>query len=304
VSPTGERLAAIDVGSNTILLTIADYNMEIGLEVLEEGEDQPRLGAGLTESGRLGESAMRQALGTLERMLDTCRRHGVQRIAAVATAAVREASNGSDFVRRVQELDIPLRLISPETEAALSYRSASYRFPGNDPMLLADIGGGSLELVGAAAGSVKLTVSLPLGAVRLTERHSTQEKLREHIGETLANAIPGDEWRGARFIGCGGTFATLAGMVLARRGSAGEPIHGTRVRGLEVRDLLVSLLMMSPERRREMPGLRPERADIIVAGLTVVAELSGLIEAEEVTVSGFGLRDGLLLEMVGLGAGS
>lgn len=296
MSRAAERLAAIDVGSNTVLLTVADYDGRAGLTVVEEGEDQPRLAAGLSGSGRLSEAAMERAVVSLTRMRDACRTLGVQRLSAVATAAVREAVNGSQFVERVRALEIPLRIISPEHEAALSYRSALYRFPGSGRTLVADIGGGSLELVGALNGGVGLSLSLPLGAVRLTELQLSPGELQDHVGRTLAAAVPAADWRGSRMIGSGGTFATLASMALAARGGS-PPVHGTIVTGGEIMRLSESLDRMSPEARRQTPGLRPERADIIVAGLTVVAELLKQVGAPDVTVSGFGLRDGVLLEM-------
>jgi exopolyphosphatase/guanosine-5'-triphosphate,3'-diphosphate pyrophosphatase len=300
VSGGGGRLAAIDVGSNTILLTVAEADPDHGLRIIEEAEDQPRLGAGLGRSGRLQEEAIGRALHTLTRMREACRRLGAQRIGAVATAAVREAVNGGEFVQRVRELDIPLRVISPEAEAALSYRSAAYRFGREGRMLVADIGGSSLELIGAAAGTVSLTLSLPLGAVRLTELHLSQEELRRYIQEALAAAISGDQWRDVRVIGSGGTFATLASMALAQRGQKANGIHGTAIERDELEQLLETLAGMSLEGLRQMPGLRPERADIIAAGLAVVVELLSAVHADSVTVSAFGLRDGLLLEMMGL----
>lgn len=300
MSGPGFRLAAIDVGSNTILLTVAEPAPNHGLRIVEEAEDQPRLGAGLGATGRLQDDAIERALRALTRMRDTCRRLEAHRIAAVATAAVREAANGGEFAERVRELGIPLRVISPEAEAALSYRSAAHRFGREGRMLVADIGGGSLELIGAAAGAVSVTLSLPLGAVRLTELRLSQVKLQQHIHETLAAANLRDEWRDARVIGSGGTFATLASMALARRGEKRDRIHGTTIDRDEVQQLLGTLAGMSLEERRKVPGLRAERADIIVAGLTVIEELLGAVGADRVTVSGFGLRDGLLLEMLEL----
>ncbi len=294
----GGRIAAIDVGSNTILLTVAEADPDQGLRVVEEAEDQPRLGAGLAASGRLQNAAIQRALETLARMRDTCRRLSAHTIAAVATAAVREAANGGEFVELVRELDIPLRVISPEAEAALSYRSAAYRFGRESRMLVADIGGGSLELIGAVAGRVTVTLSIPLGAVRLTELRLSQQNLRQHIQEALAAAISGDQWAGVRMIGSGGTFATLAGMALARRGEKHDGIHGTTIEREEVEHLLAALAGISLEQRRKVPGLPPERADIIVAGLAVVLELLRAVRTGRVTVSGFGLRDGLLLEMM------
>lgn len=296
---SGQVLAAIDVGSNTVLLTVAEYDPEAGLVVLEEAEDQPRLGAGLSATGRLSEEAMVRALQTLTSMRDTCRRHGAQRVAAVATAAVREAGNGAEFVDRAQALDIPLRIISPETEAALSYRSAAHHFPGGGLQLVADIGGGSLELIGAANGRVTLSRSLPLGAVRLTELGLSLDQLREHIRRELSASLQPTVWAGSMVIGSGGTFATLASIALARRACSGQSVHGTVVEAKEVEQLVVTLAGQSPEHRRQKRGLKPERADIIVAGLAVVAELLSAARVGTVTVSGFGLRDGLLLEMVG-----
>jgi exopolyphosphatase/guanosine-5'-triphosphate,3'-diphosphate pyrophosphatase len=232
-------------------------------------------------------------------MRDACWRLDARRIGAVATAAVREAANGGEFVQRVRKLDIPLRVISPEEEATLAYRSAAYRFGRDGRTLVADIGGGSLELIGAAAGSVTMALSLPLGAVRLTELRISEEKLRRHIQQALAAAVSGDQWREARVVGSGGTFATLASMALAGRGEKRE-IHGTTTHQDELQLLLETLAAMSLEERRKVPGLRAERADIIVAGLAVVAELMRTVGTDRVTVSGFGLRDGLLLEMAGL----
>jgi exopolyphosphatase/guanosine-5'-triphosphate,3'-diphosphate pyrophosphatase len=300
VSRKPERLAAIDVGSNTVLLTIAEYDPASGLTIVDQAEDQPRLAAGLSSSGSLSEDAMRRALEALTRMRQLCLRRGVRQISAVATAAVREATNGTGFVRRVQALRIPLRVISPDIEAALSYRSAAYRFPGAERTLVADIGGGSLELIAAANGAVRFSTSLPLGAVRLTEMQTSTEILREHISQTLRQAIQVEEWQGARIIGSGGTFATLASLALASRGSDFQEIHGTVVSAVEVAGLMERLAGMAVDQRRETAGLKPERADIIVAGLAVVVELLRAVVASEVTVSGFGLRDGLLLEMIGM----
>ena len=127
-----ERIAAIDVGSNSVRLLVAEYDPATGLSIVDELKDQPRLAAGLARTGCLSDAAMDRAIQTLGRMREVCQRRGVRRIVAVATAAVREAENGPWFVRRVrQELDIPLRIIDVETEAALSYRSVAHHLIGN-----------------------------------------------------------------------------------------------------------------------------------------------------------------------------
>lgn len=313
MTDTRERLGAIDVGSNSIRLLVAEYDPAAGLSIIDELRDQPRLAQGLATTGRLDEGAVERAVEALARMRDVCERRGVSRISAVATAAVREAANGNEFVRRVQEdLGIPLRIIDADAEASLSYRSVAHHFSLDDARtMVADIGGGSLELIGAVNGLVELTASMPLGAVRLTELHLAEgrdtprgvRKLRAHIRKRLRKEVSGREWTKGRLIGSGGTFTSLARMAVARRGAPmPDTIHGAVVSTAEVEHLLESLTAKTPEQRVAVPGLNPERADIILAGLAVTAELLDLMDVRSLTVSAFGLRDGLLLEMVGAGA--
>jgi exopolyphosphatase / guanosine-5'-triphosphate,3'-diphosphate pyrophosphatase len=304
-----ERVAALDVGSNSIRLLVAEYDRNAGLSVVDEVKDQPRLAQGLAATGRLDEQAIERAMATLARMREVCRRRGVLRIAAVATAAVREAANGEEFARRVRdELDIPLRIIDAETEAALSYRSVAHHFRVlGARTMVADIGGGSLELIGAVDGLVELTRSLPLGAVRLTETHLSGRRdvrrelaaLRAQIRRALKKGFRLREWTAATVIGSGGTFTSLGRMATARRGlPIPDTVHGVSVATAEVEALLEWLASKTAEQRRTVAGLNPQRADIILAGLAVTAELLTLLDAPTVTVSAFGLREGLLLDMI------
>jgi exopolyphosphatase/guanosine-5'-triphosphate,3'-diphosphate pyrophosphatase len=305
----GERLGAIDVGSNSIRLLVAEFDPQGGIKVIDEVKDQPRLASGVGESNRLDEFAMARAIQAMGRMREVAERRGVRRIAAVATSAVREAENGKAFVERVRrEVGIPLKIIDTEAEAALSWRSVAHHFPlASGRALVADIGGGSLELIGAVNGLVELTKSLPLGAVRLTEKYLFEnrsrskevERLRSKIHKRLKKVGRWREWSNATIIGSGGTFTNLARMVLARRGHPTDAAHGEVVKTAEVEQLLDWLCSLSVERRRNVEGLNPQRADIILAGLAVTAELLNLLEARSVTVSAFGLREGLLLDMIG-----
>ncbi|HEX5003796.1 MAG TPA: Ppx/GppA phosphatase family protein [Gemmatimonadales bacterium] len=307
------RLAAIDVGSNSIRLLIAQYDPVTGLAPIDEIKAQPRLAQGLAATGALAPEAMDRALEALRRMADVCTRRGATQVAAVATAAVREAKNGAAFVRRVrEELDLPLQVISTEREAQLSYLSVRHHFRLDDTKaLIADIGGGSLELVGAVNGLVELSRSLPYGAVRLTEQHLPGRRaahrevaaLRKQLDKRLTRQLPKRAWTGARIIGSGGTFTNLGRMAVARRGGdPTEPVHGIDVSVAELEHLLEWLATRSAAQRRDVPGLNPERADIILAGLAVVASLLRRLDAGGVTVSAYGLREGLLWEMVGAGA--
>lgn len=308
-----ERLAAIDVGSNSIRLLVAEYGPNSGLTVIDEVKEQPRLATGVAQTGRLDAAAMERAVAALRRMQGVCERRGVNRLAAVATSAVREAVNGPEFARRVkEEVGLDLRIIDAETEAALSYRSVAHHFPlEGGRTVVADIGGGSLELIGAVDGLIEHSLSLPFGAVRLTELYLANQsdqraavrKLREYLGRQFRRKLPLRHWTAGALIGSGGSFTNLGRMAAARRGlSAADPVHGTAVGIAEVEHLLDWLAGMSPEKRAQVDGLNPQRADIILAGLAVTAELLERIEAREVKVSAFGLREGLLLDMAGADA--
>ena len=308
--PRPERLGAIDVGSNSIRLLVADWDPRSGISVVDEVKDQPRLAQGLAGTGRLDPEAMGRALDALQRMTAVARRRGVSRLAAVATAAVREAENGEDFVRQVQSrLGIPLTIIDPETEARLSYRSVAHHFRlDSQRTIIADIGGGSLEVIGSVRGVLDLTLSLPFGAVRLTELYLEDRKntrraitrLRRKIRKQLRKAAPWKTWRGAQVVGSGGSFTNLGRMAAARRGHDTTSVHGSHVTTAEVEHLLDWLSSMSSADRGQVPGLNPQRADIILAGLAVTAELLGQLDAPELAVSAYGLREGLLLEMIGV----
>ncbi len=304
-----ERLGAIDVGSNSIRLLVAELDPASGLEVIDEVKDMPRLARGIATTGALDPVAMEQAFEALRRMKGVADRRGVTRLAAVATSAMRDASNGPAFAERIRrELGIPLEIIGADREAQLSWRSVAHHFPmAGTRTLVADIGGGSLELIGAVDGLVEVTTSLPLGAVRLTESHlpgrgETRDEvadLRKHVRQLLRKALPWRDWLQAAFIGSGGSFTNLGRMASARRGHPAETVHGTMVQTGEVESLLEWLSTKTAAERAAIPGLNPQRADIILAGLAVTAELLALTDARQLTVSAFGLREGLLLDMVG-----
>ena len=205
-------------------------------------------------------------------MKGVAERRGVTRLAAVATSAMRDASNGPAFAARIRrELDIPLEIIDEDREARLSWRSVAHHFTLTDTRtLVADIGGGSLELIGAVDGLVEVTTSLPLGAVRLTESHLPGKRdpqkevaaLRRHVRQVLRKALPWRDWIQATLIGSGGSFTNMARMAIARRGHSTETVHGTTVHTGEVEALLEWLCTKTPAERAAGTALTAERAVI------------------------------------------
>jgi exopolyphosphatase/guanosine-5'-triphosphate,3'-diphosphate pyrophosphatase len=301
-----QRIAAIDIGSNSIRQIVADVGTSGAIRIVDEMKAAPRLAAGLGKRGALSPDAMAQAVDALSRMATLARQLGARRVEAVATSAVREASNGAAFLADVRrQAGLKVRLLVGEEEARLAYRSALAHFElGRGRAVVVDIGGGSVELALAAEGLVERLISLPFGAVRLTERFLEGrepargvKKLRKHIRPHIGRALPVRDWRGADVVGSGGTFTNLAGVYLARQGMrAARSVHGTRIPRAEVDAILESLTEMSVDERAAVPGVNAGRADIIVAGLAVVAEIMARIEPEGVSASAFGIREGLLLE--------
>lgn len=300
-----QRIAAIDIGSNSIRQIVADVFPDGTIRVVDEMKAAPRLGAGLARLGRLEESHMTEAAEALGRMATLARQLGAKRIEAVATSAVRDATNGSAFLSLVRrEAGLRVRLLRGEEEARLAFRSALAHFElGAGRSVVMDIGGGSLELALAAEGLVERLMTFPFGAIRLTEQFlgggsgtKGLKKLRKHVRQAIRKALPLRDWRGAEVIGSGGTFTNLAGMFLARQGIKVRSAHGTRIPRHELEHILEQLCAMSPQERLEVEGLNPGRADIIVAGLAVAAEVMARIEPRELTASGYGIREGLLLE--------
>jgi exopolyphosphatase/guanosine-5'-triphosphate,3'-diphosphate pyrophosphatase len=302
-----KRIAAIDIGSNSIRQIVADVSPTGGIRVVDEMKAAPRLGAGLAKSGRLDEAGIVAATDAVARMVTLARHLGAKRVEAVATSAVRDAENGSDFVDAVKKAcGLRVRLLKGEEEARLSWVSAIKHFDlGIGRAVVMDIGGGSLELALSADGLVERLVSVPFGTIRMTEKFLKPEatfkkvrKLRKFVREDIRRILPVRDWRGARVIGSGGTFTNLAGMLLARQGvQTARSVHGTRIVREDLEHLLDTLQEMSTDERSQVPGLNPARADIIVAGLAVAAEVMARLESRALFCSAYGIREGLLLDV-------
>jgi exopolyphosphatase / guanosine-5'-triphosphate,3'-diphosphate pyrophosphatase len=274
--------------------------------VVDEMKAAPRLGAGLQDSGVLGAEPMNRAIDSLSRMAALARQLGATRTEVVATSAVRDAANAREFVSRVRgETGLEVRVLDGAEEARLSFRSAVAHFDlAIGRYIVVDIGGGSMELAMSADGVVERLTSLPLGAIRLTEMFFGErispkglKRLRRHVREAIRAEIRVRDWRGARIIDSGGTFTSLAGMQLHRQGIGGtRNVHETAIARGELKSILETLVEMSPEERAKVPGLNPERSDIICAGLAVAAEVMNRVDARQLVVSRYGIREGILLE--------
>lgn len=302
---TANRLAAIDIGTNSIRSIIVEADASGTFRLLDDEKVTVRLGEGLHRTGSLSAAACERALAALERQKKIIDGYGVRAVEAVATSAVRKAANGPAFIAAVRErVGIEVAVVSGEEEAQLAALSAFNNFDLDEAKyLLVDIGGGSLELVTTVGRHLEEICSLELGAVYLTETflkvdsppERAYERLRRLIRKTLKETFPHDKPAISAVIGSGGTVTSMAAMILASRKEGFGSIHGHEILRSDVVHLLAMLQRKSLKELRAVPGLNPDRADIIVAGVMVIDELLEFFRANLLRVNERGIREGLIL---------
>ncbi|HEX2768301.1 MAG TPA: Ppx/GppA phosphatase family protein, partial [Geobacteraceae bacterium] len=297
------RLAAIDIGTNSIRCIVVEVDKLGKFRVLDDEKATVRLGEGITREGAITQAAWQRAMVALSRMKKIVDGYGVMAVEAVATSAVRQATNGAAFVKAVaDEIGLSIAIISGEEEAELATLSALHNFDMEGTRYaMVDIGGGSVEVVTALGNHIDEIYSLELGAVILTENFITTDPvnrkeylwLRRRIRKTLKTAFTPEEIPVQCLLGSGGTMTSIAAMVMAIRKEEYGSIHGSEVFRSEVVHLLAMLMRKELKERRVIPGLPPDRADIIVAGVAVVDELMELFKVNLLKINERGLREGL-----------
>lgn len=299
------RLAAIDIGTNSIRSIVVEARPGGEFQVLDDEKATVRLGEGLTQSGEISPAAWARACEALARMSKIQQGYGVAAVEAVATSAVRQAHNGRAFVAAVkQDLGLDIEIISGEEEAELAFLSARSSFEmENLRYALVDIGGGSAEIVSTMGAHIEDIFSLELGAVVLTEKFLPKDpispeehkRLRKYIRAALKKSLSDQDGGIQCLIGSGGAMTTIAAMVMAQRREQFSSVQGYDVLRSEVVHLLAMLARKPLSERRAVPGLAPERADIIVAGMTVVDEIMRRFGTNILKINERGIRHGLIL---------
>ena len=302
----GNRLAAIDIGTNSVRLVVAEAHGD-SYRVIDDEKATTRLGRGLHATGRLDPEAMKQSLQAIAHMKLIAEGYQVRTIRAIATCAVREAADGPDFVQCVQDAcGLTIEVIDSEEEGLLAYYSVQRAFDVRELNLaLADIGGGSTEIVLARGEVVESVFATQLGAVRLTEQFGSGawndrefRDLTEWIDAQLKRTTGKIDFRPQVLFGTGGTFTSLGAMLLAISGSGEAGLHSLHASRADVRHLLERLRKLDPDSRRRTPGLSADRADIITAGLAVIDRIMSRFRLNLLRIHGGGVRDGLLLRMI------
>jgi exopolyphosphatase / guanosine-5'-triphosphate,3'-diphosphate pyrophosphatase len=292
---TEQRLAVVDLGSNSFRLVVFTWVEDSWFKRTDEIHEAVRIGEGLEQTGVLAEEPMERALETVDLYAHFCRATGVEDIHAVATSAIRDASNRDEFLERAA-LDV--QVLTTEEEAFYGYLAAVNSTTLSDGVAL-DIGGGSMQLTRVDARRASDMRSWPFGAVRMTERFLAKERvkpkhvkaLREHVAAALGE-VPwlGD---GGDLAGIGGTVRNLAAAAELRQGLPSFGVQGFPLHRKVLDEMVDEFAGMTPAERAKVPGIKPERGDLILAGALVVQSVmeAGGFDCMEVTEAG--LREGV-----------
>ncbi len=312
-SPGAPRVAVIDVGSNTVLLTVAERRGATFAPVVERAEIT-RLGRGVDRTGRLAPEAIEETVAAIARYASEARALGAERIAAVATSAARDASNGAAFFEACRAAaGVAPEIIAGGEEARLVHLSAWGDFGGAGRRLaVLDVGGGSSEVTWGSGPVPEGRRSFQMGAVRLTERISPADppsptelqRMEEAARSALAELVSirgSGALAGARLVAVAGTVTTLAAVAQALPSYDALRVHGSALHRRELGELSARLASMPAAARARLPGMEPKRADVIVAGALVVLAAMDLGGFDELTVSDRGVRWGLLHDRFGAG---
>jgi len=306
------RFATIDIGTNSVLLLVAERTPEGRFEPVLERAEITRLGRGVDATKRLSAEGMEATLSVLESFAREARQLGAQDVAVSATSAARDASNGAEFLAAArQRADVTVEIISGKLEAELSFAAvhADFASEAAGPLLVLDIGGGSTEFIyGNAAGHVEFRHSFDVGAVRLTERFVRSDpmsagdraRVEAHLRETFKALPPPPP--AAMLVGVAGTVTTVYAVQHAIDPYDARAVHGGTLSVGELSALVDRLCHRPLEERRALPGMQPKRADVIPAGALILLEAVKALGLDSCRVSDRGLRWGLLAHRFGAGA--
>ncbi|MCU0654971.1 MAG: Ppx/GppA family phosphatase [Polyangiaceae bacterium] len=302
------RVASVDIGTNSVLLLVAERGPGGEARAVLERATITRLGEGVDATGELSAQARERTLRCLESYAREAREAGVEVLHAVGTSAMRDARGGAAFAAQAEALlGAAPRVISGQEEARLTFRGALSGLATEGPVLVFDVGGGSTELIVGQQGPSGLlldrAVSLDVGSVRLTERYlrgdpPTRPEL-EALEAEVARQLDGfPVGPGVTPVGVAGTVTTLAAVARGVVPYDAGRIHGLTLDATEVEALARRLASLPVAVRRGLPGLEPKRADVIAAGALLVAAIVKRVGAPGLVVSDRGVRWGLALELL------
>jgi exopolyphosphatase/guanosine-5'-triphosphate,3'-diphosphate pyrophosphatase len=304
------RIAALDLGSNSFHLLVADVHPDGTFEAVTREKEMLRLGDDSAREGRISPAAAERAVACVRRLRQLADASGAQEVIAKATSAIRTASNGSELVDRIEaETGVEVEVISGREEARLIFaavRASIVLEPA--PALCVDIGGGSVEFSIGDASGLRWGTSVPLGVGRLTGELVTtdppsrddRDALDARIRNALAPIVDDVRGRAPRMaVGSSGTINDLARLVAADEGGeVPASANGLRIPADALRTWQRRIMKMPATERRRLPGVEEKRADLIPAGVTLLSTIFDVLEIDEMVASDWSLREGIVLDAV------
>lgn len=296
-------LAALDVGTNTVLMLVVEYGAGGGLRILDDMARITRMGKGVDRNHALDPEATQGTLDAIVEFSARARRLGATKILTAATSALRDARDGAEFIATVKSrAGVDLDIISGGAEAQLSYLAVAHglKLDPQEKILIVDIGGGSTELIAVEPGRPLAMASLQVGSVRMTERFVKHDPPAAEAAAALQAAIDAElarlgwTFRPGRVVGIAGTVTTICAVSMKLATYDHNLVHGHELSVQQVRDTLQLFGSLPAAERRKLPGLLEGRVDVIFAGATILERVMHYFGAECVLVSDRGVRWGLV----------
>jgi exopolyphosphatase / guanosine-5'-triphosphate,3'-diphosphate pyrophosphatase len=300
------RVASIDIGTNTILMLIAEINAERSLTILRDEHAIARMGKGVDANRIILPDTFRRVLSFLKTYILIARQYKVDKIIACGTSALRDARNKEDFIKFIYDQSgVAIRILSGKEEASMTYHGAIWgmRSPDeNNPISVLDIGGGSTELIHGTGKTITYKKSIDVGSVRLTERFlktsppsADSVRQAEYYMQQQCKEFsyyPND----STLYGVAGTLTTLACIDQQLSVFTEKSIHGYRLRSSAIENIYKRMRLLSLEEIKNLPCMVEDRADIILAGILILLAVMNHFAINTITVSTQGLRSGIMLD--------
>lgn len=294
------RVAALDLGSNTTLLLIAEMSGKKMERILLDETTITKLGQGVHANRKFHPDALIRMRECLTRYSKEIKKSGCEKVVAVATSAARDVSNGHELIEMGRELGIPIHIIEGKREAQLTFWGAVSDRASGDGCAVIDVGGGSTEIIFDTLRG-PIGPSIDVGSVRLTEmfikeqpiKREAIESIRQHLKKEFSK-IDASDFHVTEVIAVAGTPTTLAALDL-KRAFDEKLVNGYKLTTRRIYEWVDQLAPMTVEQREKLPGMQPKRADVIVTGSLILAAAIEAVGKSEITVSTRGVRYGVAL---------
>lgn len=300
------RKAIIDVGSKSVKFFLGELAEDKTIKTIIDTNDIAGLGEGMEESGNIQPEPMARNVAAVANFAKIAKENGADQIVSVGTAALRKAGNSAEFVAKVKEAcGVEVKIIPGEEEARLSYLAILSGLPieKDADLIIFDTGGGSTEFIFGKGTTLVKRFSVPLGSTRITEHYLKSDPVTaEEVKAAIAQidkefAEAGVEGRPSQLVGMGGTVTSMGAVKHKMVKYDPSVIQGSRLTKADIKEQIEEYSKRTIEQRRELPGLQPKRADVILAGACILDVITERLGADGLTISDRGLRHGLAFDL-------